>query len=123
MPLGYLIGWLLLMAATRGGWAAALILPAYFLADSGVTLFRRTRRGASILEAHSEHFYQRAIRAGRSHGRVAVAGAARQRRAPAAGGRRRARRAAGRALRRGLAVWLLLRVLARQPAAGRGPDA
>lgn len=73
VPLGYLIGWLLLLAATKGAWAAALILPAYFLADTGVTLVRRCRRRAPILEAHSEHYYQQAIRQGRSHGQVVAA--------------------------------------------------
>src|SRR5690606_24670980 len=55
-------------------WAAALILPAVFLADATWTLAARSWRGANVLEAHAEHLYQRAVReAGRSHGQVALA--------------------------------------------------
>jgi UDP-N-acetylmuramyl pentapeptide phosphotransferase/UDP-N-acetylglucosamine-1-phosphate transferase len=123
VPFGYLIGWLLLLAATRGGWAAALILPAYFLADSGVTLFLRSRRGASILEAHSEHFYQRAIRAGRSHGQVAlIALLANVALLMLAFGAERGERLAA-LFGAGLVAWLALRMLARRPAARRAPGA
>src|SRR5690606_5787410 len=38
--LGYLLGWLLLDAAARGAWAAALILPAYLVADATITQAR-----------------------------------------------------------------------------------
>jgi UDP-N-acetylmuramyl pentapeptide phosphotransferase/UDP-N-acetylglucosamine-1-phosphate transferase len=70
VPLGYLLGWLLLALAARGLWAPALILPLYFLADASWTLLRRLARGARIWEAHREHFYQRAVQAGRSHAAV-----------------------------------------------------
>jgi UDP-N-acetylmuramyl pentapeptide phosphotransferase/UDP-N-acetylglucosamine-1-phosphate transferase len=74
IPLGFLMGWLLLEAARAGAWAAALILPAYFLVDATWTLAARLARGISPLEPHAEHFYQRAVReVGRSHGQV-VAG-------------------------------------------------
>jgi len=72
VPLGYLAGWLLLDAASAGAWAAALILPAYYLADATLTLAGRAGRGESVTEAHAEHFYQRAVRAGRSHGQVVL---------------------------------------------------
>ena len=72
VPLGYLLGWLLLVAAMNGAWAAALILPLYYLADATVTLLRRAGRGARVWRAHREHFYQRAVRGGASHGRVAA---------------------------------------------------
>jgi UDP-N-acetylmuramyl pentapeptide phosphotransferase/UDP-N-acetylglucosamine-1-phosphate transferase len=71
IPLGYLIGWLLLWAATQGAWAAALILPAWFLADTTMTLARRAWRRAPLLEAHAEHSNSAAIRLGHSHARVA----------------------------------------------------
>jgi UDP-N-acetylmuramyl pentapeptide phosphotransferase/UDP-N-acetylglucosamine-1-phosphate transferase len=70
VPLGYLLGWLLLELASRGAWAAALILPLYYLADATFTLLRRLLRGERIWRAHREHFYQRAVQAGRSHARV-----------------------------------------------------
>jgi UDP-N-acetylmuramyl pentapeptide phosphotransferase/UDP-N-acetylglucosamine-1-phosphate transferase len=71
IPLGYLIGWLLLWAATQGAWTAALILPAWFLTDTTLTLIRRARRRAPLLEAHAEHSNSTAIRLGHSHARVA----------------------------------------------------
>lgn len=71
VPLGYLLGWLLLAAALEGQWAAALVLPAYYLADATLTLARRARRGAVLWQAHREHFYQRAVQGGASHAAVA----------------------------------------------------
>ncbi len=74
IPLGFLTGWLLIETARGGAWAAALILPALFLADATWTLIARTARGANPLQAHAEHIYQRAVReAGRSHGQVVAA--------------------------------------------------
>lgn len=71
VPIGYLLGWLLLSAAGRGHWAAALILPAYYLADATLTLGRRALRGEPLLQAHRQHFYQQAVRGGAGHARVA----------------------------------------------------
>ncbi len=71
VPLGYLLGWLLLIWAAQGQWAAALILPLYYLADATVTLARRALRGAKVWQAHREHFYQRAVQGRASHGQVA----------------------------------------------------
>ncbi len=68
--LGVLLGWLLLDAAARGAWPAALLLPGYYWADASLTLARRLFRGAKIWQAHREHAYQRAVRAGWPHGRV-----------------------------------------------------
>ena len=73
VPLGFLLGWLLLEVAARGEWAAALILPLYYLADATLTLLRRLLRGARVWEAHREHFYQQAVRDGRGHGAVLMA--------------------------------------------------
>jgi UDP-N-acetylmuramyl pentapeptide phosphotransferase/UDP-N-acetylglucosamine-1-phosphate transferase len=72
IPLGYLLGWLLLAAAAQGQWAAALILPLYYLADASVTLAKRGLRGAKVWQAHREHFYQRAVQGGLSHGAVVL---------------------------------------------------
>ena len=76
VPLGYLLGWLLLLAAIEGAWAAALILPAYYLADASLTLLRRAARGEKVWRAHRQHAYQRAVRGGLSHRWVAGALAA-----------------------------------------------
>ena len=70
VPLGYLIGWLLLGAAAEGLWAAALLLPLYYLADATITLLVRLVRREPIWRAHREHFYQRAVRRGMSHAAV-----------------------------------------------------
>ena len=67
VPLGYLLGFLLLGLALAGHWSAALILPLYFLADASLTLVRRLLRGERIWRAHREHFYQRAVALGLSH--------------------------------------------------------
>ncbi|MGH6984159.1 MAG: MraY family glycosyltransferase [Stellaceae bacterium] len=70
VPLGYVMGWLLLELARDGHWAPALILPLYYLADATVTLVRRARRGEALWRAHRDHFYQRALR-GKDHAAVA----------------------------------------------------
>jgi UDP-N-acetylmuramyl pentapeptide phosphotransferase/UDP-N-acetylglucosamine-1-phosphate transferase len=71
VPLGYLLGWLLLLLAGNGLWAPALILPLYYLADTTITLARRLRRRARFWEAHREHFYQRALAPDGDHAAVA----------------------------------------------------
>lgn len=70
VPLGYLLGFLLLAAAARGHWRVALILPLYFLADATITLLRRLFRGELVWQAHRQHFYQRAVQRGRGHADV-----------------------------------------------------
>lgn len=72
VPLGVLGGWLLIQLAIAGAWAAALILPGYFLADATLTLLRRAARGEKIWQAHREHFYQQAVRAGLRHDQVST---------------------------------------------------
>jgi UDP-N-acetylmuramyl pentapeptide phosphotransferase/UDP-N-acetylglucosamine-1-phosphate transferase len=67
VPLGYLIGFLLLDVAARGGWKIALILPLYFLADATLTLARRLAHGEPVWQAHRQHFYQRAVQRGLGH--------------------------------------------------------
>ena len=70
MPLGFLLGWLLLELAASGQWAAAIILPLYYLADATITLVRRGMRGDKVWQAHREHFYQQAVRRGLNHADV-----------------------------------------------------
>lgn len=72
IPLGFVIGWLLLSAAFDGAWAAAIILPGYYWADATLTLLRRAARGEKVWRAHRSHFYQRAVQAGASHATVAT---------------------------------------------------
>ena len=70
IPLGFALGWLLFAAASAGLWPAALLLPLYFIADASITLTRRLLAGKPVLQAHREHFYQRAVQAGRGHAAV-----------------------------------------------------
>lgn len=60
LPIGLLLGWCLLELAWHGQPVAALLLPAYYLADSTITLFRRIVRREQFWSAHRTHFYQRA---------------------------------------------------------------
>jgi UDP-N-acetylmuramyl pentapeptide phosphotransferase/UDP-N-acetylglucosamine-1-phosphate transferase len=73
---GLLLAWLLIVLAGGGHLVAALLLPLYFIADTGVTLFRRAVAGERVWEAHRTHFYQRARDNGFSNwqivGRVAA---------------------------------------------------
>ena len=73
IPLGFLMGVLMLDLAVKGYWAAALILPAYFIADATMTLALRTARAENVWEAHKTHFYQRAAQRLGSHVLVVAA--------------------------------------------------
>jgi UDP-N-acetylmuramyl pentapeptide phosphotransferase/UDP-N-acetylglucosamine-1-phosphate transferase len=64
LPIGLLLGWLLLLVAVRGHIAAALLLPLYYVADATLTLMRRILRRERIWQAHRSHFYQRAMDGG-----------------------------------------------------------
>lgn len=64
LPIGALVGWLLIVLALAGHPVAALILALYYLADATITLVRRWRNGERLSEAHRSHFYQRAVIAG-----------------------------------------------------------
>lgn len=74
VPLGYLLGLLLVIVAGSGpaGLAAALLLPLVYLVDATFTLARRLLRGESPAQAHREHVYQRAVIAGASHSAVSL---------------------------------------------------
>ncbi|MGH6664744.1 MAG: glycosyl transferase [Pseudolabrys sp.] len=61
LPIGLLLGWLLILLASAGHLAAALLLPLYYLADATITLLRRLAQGEPVLRAHRTHFYQRAM--------------------------------------------------------------
>lgn len=60
LPIGLLVGYLLLLLAAAGHVVAALLLPLYYLADATITLLRRFGNGEKVWEAHRSHFYQRA---------------------------------------------------------------
>ncbi|EME69135.1 UDP-N-acetylmuramyl pentapeptide phosphotransferase [Paramagnetospirillum caucaseum] len=73
IPLGFILGGLLLQLAAEGHLAAALILPAYYVADATITITRRLLNREKIWQAHRKHFYQRAVQGGRSHSQVTQA--------------------------------------------------
>lgn len=60
LPIGLLLGWLLIVLAEHH-LAAALLLPLYYLADATITLLRRLLRGEQIMQPHRSHFYQQAV--------------------------------------------------------------
>jgi UDP-N-acetylmuramyl pentapeptide phosphotransferase/UDP-N-acetylglucosamine-1-phosphate transferase len=60
LPIGLLLGWLLILLAGQGHIAAAFLLPLYYLADATITLLRRLVNGEKLWKAHRTHFYQRA---------------------------------------------------------------
>ncbi|WP_175901897.1 MraY family glycosyltransferase [Burkholderia seminalis] len=74
IPLGFLAG-----ALGYWGWRTAVwpiwfpaMVFAPFIADASVTLLRRLLRGEKFWQAHREHYYQRMVRSGVSHGRTAL---------------------------------------------------
>jgi UDP-N-acetylmuramyl pentapeptide phosphotransferase/UDP-N-acetylglucosamine-1-phosphate transferase len=70
LPIGLLLGWMLVLLAGRGHLVAALLLPLYYLADATITLVRRLAKGERLWEAHRTHFYQRALANGFDVGQV-----------------------------------------------------
>ena len=60
LPVGLLLGWLLVILAGNGRLAAALLLPLYYLADATITLVRRLAGRETVWQAHRTHFYQAA---------------------------------------------------------------
>ncbi|MBA8667705.1 glycosyltransferase family 4 protein [Holosporaceae bacterium 'Namur'] len=72
ITIGYILSLLLLIIAAKGAWVQAIILPMYYFADAGYILLKRTISLEKVWQAHSEHFFQRAVRAGRSHAEVVV---------------------------------------------------
>jgi len=66
LAIGGLVGWMLIVLASAGHLAAAIILPMYYLADTMLTLFRRWRNGERLSQAHRKHFYQLATQRGYS---------------------------------------------------------
>jgi len=68
--LGFMCGALLLALALGGELAPALVLPAYYLTDTGLTLILRAARREKIWQAHSQHAFQKAVRRGWRHDQV-----------------------------------------------------
>jgi UDP-N-acetylmuramyl pentapeptide phosphotransferase/UDP-N-acetylglucosamine-1-phosphate transferase len=58
LPIGLLLGWCLLQLAYHQHFAAALLLPLYYLSDATLTLLHRLIRREPFWAAHRSHFYQ-----------------------------------------------------------------
>ncbi|MDP2786964.1 MAG: glycosyltransferase family 4 protein [Pseudomonadota bacterium] len=75
IPLGYLAAALGLAGWAEGLWPIAFPVLVFspFIVDASATLLRRLSRGEKIWQAHRSHYYQRLVRMGWSHRRLALA--------------------------------------------------
>lgn len=75
VPLGFLAAAIGLEGWTRGVWPLWFgpLVFAPFVIDATVTLIKRAARGERFWLAHREHYYQRLVRSGWSHRRLAGA--------------------------------------------------
>ena len=75
IPLGFLAATLGITGWGRGVWPFWLPILVFspFAVDATVTLIKRVRRGEKLSHAHRQHYYQRLIQSGWSHGRMALA--------------------------------------------------
>jgi UDP-N-acetylmuramyl pentapeptide phosphotransferase/UDP-N-acetylglucosamine-1-phosphate transferase len=64
LPIGLLIGLLLVLLMAEGHIVAGILLPLYYLSDATLTLARRIVRGERFWQAHRTHYYQRATEGG-----------------------------------------------------------
>lgn len=69
LPIGLLLGWLLILLADQH-LVAAILLPLYYLSDATVTLLQRLLSGENLTQAHRRHFYQRALDGGDSNYKI-----------------------------------------------------
>lgn len=74
IPLGFLAAGMGLLGWKLEYWPAwfPILIFSPFIVDASVTLIKRTLRGAEITAPHREHYYQRAIRMGSGHRKVAL---------------------------------------------------
>ncbi len=75
IPLGFLAASLGLGGWSAGIWPLAFPVLVFspFIADASVTLSRRAWLGVPVWQAHRDHYYQRLVRMGWSHRRLALA--------------------------------------------------
>ncbi|MCH2036965.1 MAG: glycosyltransferase family 4 protein [Rickettsiales bacterium] len=60
--LGYVLGFLMIRMALEGSLLPMIMLSLYYLVDSTYTLLKRLVKKEKIWQAHSQHFYQQAVR-------------------------------------------------------------
>jgi UDP-N-acetylmuramyl pentapeptide phosphotransferase/UDP-N-acetylglucosamine-1-phosphate transferase len=75
IPLGFLAGSLGLWGWLQSHWHwwFPIVVFSPFVVDASVTLARRIFSGATIWQAHRDHYYQRLVRMGWGHRRTAIA--------------------------------------------------
>lgn len=73
IPLGFLAAAVGILGTRQGVWHWSFPLLAFspFIVDASVTLARRALRGEKVWRAHRDHYYQRLVRMGYSHRRLA----------------------------------------------------
>lgn len=72
IPLGFLMVHFLVEFSLKGYWVSALILPMYYLLDTTLTLLKRGLKRKKIWQSHNEHYYQLAVKSGKSHSAVCL---------------------------------------------------
>lgn len=70
IPLGFIIGWLLLQILPTPLWPISIIIPLYYLSDATITLLIRCLNRERFWLPHRKHFYQLATSRGLSHAHV-----------------------------------------------------
>ena len=75
IPLGFLAAALAVYGVAQNYWPTLFPVMVFspFVLDASVTLIKRGARGEKIWRAHREHYYQRLVRMGWSHRKLALA--------------------------------------------------
>ncbi len=75
VPLGFLAAAFAVYGAWQNHWPVLFPVMVFspFIADASVTLIKRAVRGKKVWQAHHEHYYQRLVRMGWSHRKLALA--------------------------------------------------
>ena len=68
--LGFICISFMMVLFINGQWDWALSLTMYYILDTSITLINRFIAGKKIWQAHSEHYYQKAVQSGMSHSQV-----------------------------------------------------
>ena len=58
IPIGFIFGWIFFEISGLGLWQISIIIPLYYLLDSGITLLKRIIKREKVFSAHRTHFYQ-----------------------------------------------------------------
>jgi UDP-N-acetylmuramyl pentapeptide phosphotransferase/UDP-N-acetylglucosamine-1-phosphate transferase len=69
ISIGFVLGICLLMVASASArlFMSCVIASLYYIADGGMTILIRLVKGERIWEPHLKHFFQKAVRSGKSH--------------------------------------------------------